>query len=197
MVEPLDKSMTQEAALLEKLTRIEENPSGCFAVHIHLSQLRPNNRQPHFINIAARAFDNLVNSADAILYSMMNQDIVLVCREVMVEDIDPYIEKIRTLFSEDPLASDQDEYEDRLSTWYDLASKEDFAAFFSVSSELVVKAEAIIDEMKRARGTRRSERRRSVDGTKPCSHQPKAPIDAHCRLDSPTDLYPHLAWQSR
>jgi hypothetical protein len=60
MVEPLDKSMTQEAALLEKLTRIEENPTGCFAVHIHLSQLRPNNRQPHFINIAARAFDNLI-----------------------------------------------------------------------------------------------------------------------------------------
>jgi len=82
---------------------------------------------------------------------MMNQDLVLVCREVMVEEIDPYIEKVRTLFSEDPLASDQDEYEDRLSTWYDLASKEDFAAFFSVSSELVVKAEAIIDEMKRTR----------------------------------------------
>ncbi len=151
MVEPLDKSMTQEAALLEKLTRIEENPTGCFAVHIHLSQLRPNNRQPHFINIAARAFDNLINSTDAILYPMMNQDLVLVCREVMVEEIDPCIEKVRTLFSEDPLASDQDEYEDRLSTWYDLASKEDFAAFFSVSSELVVKAEAIIDEMKRTR----------------------------------------------
>ena len=81
----------------------------------------------------------------------MNQDLVLVCREVMVEEIEPCTEKVRTLFSEDPLASDQDEYEDRLSTWYDLASKEDFAAFYSVSSELVVKAEAIIDEMKRTR----------------------------------------------
>ena len=89
MAEPLDKSMTQEAILLEKLSRIEENASGYFAVHVHLSRLRPSNRQPHFINIAARAFDPLIASADAVLYSMMNQDLILVCREILVEDIDP------------------------------------------------------------------------------------------------------------
>jgi len=93
MAKPLDASMTQEAVLLEKLSRIEENPSGYFAVHLHLSQLRPSNRQRHFINIAVRVFDNLVNNADAILYLMMNQDLVLICREILVEDIDPYINR--------------------------------------------------------------------------------------------------------
>ena len=112
MAEPLDKATTQEAVLLEKLSRIEENPGGHFAVHIHLSRLRPNNRQQHFINIAARAFDNLINNADAVLYTLTNQDMVLICRDILVEDIDPYIAKVRTLFSEDPLTDGEDEFED-------------------------------------------------------------------------------------
>ncbi len=149
MAEPLDKSMTQEALLLDKLSRIEENPSGYFAVHIHLSRLRATNRQPHFINIAVRAFDNLVNNADAIVHQMMNQDLMLVCREVMVDDIDPYIIKVRSMFSEDPLTMTDDEFEDQFTTWYDLAAQDDYAAFLSVVSELQVKAEEKIEEIKR------------------------------------------------
>lgn len=149
MADTLDKSLTQEAVLLEKLARIEENPSGYFAVHLHLSRLRPSNRQSHFIGIAARTFDNLVNNANAVLYVMMNQDIVLVCHDVLVEDMDPYIEKVRGMFSEDPIAAADDEFEDHFSTWYDLATREDFAAFLSAATELSVSAEKIIDEMKR------------------------------------------------
>ncbi len=149
MAESLDKSMTQEATLLDKLARIEENPSGYFAVHVHLSRLRPTNRQPHFINIAIRAFDNLVNNADAVVHQMMNQDLMLICREVMVDEIDPYITKVRSMFGEDPLTMGEDDLEDRLTTWYDLSAQEDFAAFLSVVTELSVKAEQMIDEIRR------------------------------------------------
>lgn len=149
MADVLDKSKTQETILLDKLTRIEENPAGYFAVHMHLSELRPSNRQPHFISIAARAFDNLVNGADAVIYDMMNQDLVLVCHDVLVEDIDPYISKVKTLFNEDPLTLDEDEYEDQFSTWYDLSSREDFAAFLSAITELSVYAENKIEEIKK------------------------------------------------
>lgn len=149
MVDALDKSTTQESILLDKLTRIEENPAGYFAVHMHLSELRPSNRQPHFITIAARAFDNLINGADAVLYDMMNQDLVLVCHDVMVDDIDPYISKVKTLFNEDPLTLDEDEYEDQFSTWYDLSAREDFAAFLSAITELSVSAENKIEELKK------------------------------------------------
>jgi EAL domain-containing protein (putative c-di-GMP-specific phosphodiesterase class I) len=149
MAELLDKSLTQETKLLERLSRIEENPAGYFAVHIHLSRLRPSNRQSHFIKIAARAFDPLISGNDAVVHLMMNQDLMLVCREVMVEDIDPYIEKVRSLFTEDPLTSGEDEFEDQLTTWYDLATTEDFAGFLSVVTELSVKAEEMIEELKR------------------------------------------------
>ncbi len=147
MAEPLDKTLTEEAILLEKLGRIEENSSGYFAVHLHLSQLRQSNRQTHFIRMAMRTFDNLVGGADTVVYSMMNSDIILVCREVLVEDIDPYIEKVRALFSEDPLTDvDDDSFEDHFSTWYDLATPEDFAGFFSVVTELAVEADKILAE---------------------------------------------------
>ena len=147
MVKPLDKPLTQEAVLLENLTRIEENPTGYFAVHLHLSELRTSNRQPHFINIATKVFDNLVAGNDAIVYLMMNKDLILLCHEVLVEDIDPYINKVRSMFSEDPMASNEDEFEDRMSTWYDLAAHEDFAAFLSAASELSVKAQVQVEEM--------------------------------------------------
>lgn len=151
MVKPLDKSLTQEAVLLERLSRIEENPTGYFAVHIHLSELRASNRQPHFINIATRVFDNLVAGNDAVVYSMMNKDLVLLCREILVEDIDPYIDKVRSMFSEDPLALGEDEFEDRMSTWFDLAARDDFAAFLSAATELSVKAQVQVEELQRAR----------------------------------------------
>ena len=151
MAEPFDKSTTQEAHILEKLSRIENSPADYFAVHLHLSKLRAANRQQHFLNIAARSFDNLVNSADAILYTMMTGDMALLCHDVMVDDIDPYITKVRSLFSEDPLTDSEDDFEDTFCTWYDLSSTEDFAAFLSAMTELSVQAEILIEERRRGK----------------------------------------------
>ncbi len=151
MAEPYDISTTQESVLLEKLSRIENSPAGYFSVHMHLSKLRASNKQAHFMNIAARGFDNLVNNADAVLYSMMNHDLVLLCHDVMVDDIDPYISKVRSLFSEDPLTAGGDEFEDALCTWYDLSNSEDFAAFLSAATELSVQAQIALDELRRDR----------------------------------------------
>ena len=47
---------SEESLLLSRLKRVEANPAGFFAIHIHLSQLRASNRQPHFITIAVRTF---------------------------------------------------------------------------------------------------------------------------------------------
>jgi len=151
MAEPFDKFTTQEAHILEKLSRIENSPAGYFAVHLHLSKLRAANRQQHFLNIAARSFDNLVNNADAILYTMMTGDMALLCHDVMVDDIDPYITKVRSLFSEDPLTDSEDDFEDTFCTWYDLSSTEDFAAFLSAMTELSVQAEILIEERRRGK----------------------------------------------
>lgn len=137
-----DSSTIEETLLVDRLARIADNPAGYFAVHVHLSELRPNNKQQNFISIAARVFENLISTADAILFRLSNGDLVLICREVPVDDIDPYIEKVRSLFSEDPLtATETDEFEDRFTTWYDLAHKDDLETFRQAAQLLADAAE--------------------------------------------------------
>ena len=137
-----DPSTIEETLLVDRLNRVADLPAGYFAVHLHLSDLRPNNRQPQFISIAARSFDNLINNADATLFRLSNADLVLICRNVPVDDIDPYIEKVRSLFGEDPLtATETNDFEDRFTTWYDLAHKEDFETFRQAARILADNAE--------------------------------------------------------
>ncbi|MDD9876188.1 MAG: hypothetical protein OXR84_01965 [Magnetovibrio sp.] len=138
---------TEVSLLLERLNRIELNASGYFAVHLHLSGLRQPHKQPHFIEIASRTFDIIVESNDATLFGLTNKDLVLICRNVDVDDVDSVIEKVRGLFSEDPLTElDDNAFEDRFSTWYDLSNPEDFAAFFAVLTDLAVEAEQRLEE---------------------------------------------------
>ncbi len=135
---------SSENLLIGRLKRIEHNASGYFAIQIHLSQLRKANRQPHFIHVATRTFDYLVESNDATLFSMANSDVVLVCRNIDVDDVDAAVDKARGLFNEDPLTVvDESGFEDNFATWYDLSNSEDFAAFFSVIADLSLEAERL------------------------------------------------------
>ncbi len=127
---------SEESLMLDHLRRIERARNGCCAVHFHLSRLQTPYRKPKFIRIAARSFDTLVNNADATLYVLSNSDMALICRGVRVEDIDTAAFKLRALFAEDPLASDDGE--DRFTTWYDLGEMADYTSF----EELTIRLEA-------------------------------------------------------
>ncbi len=116
--------------LLPHLQRIGEDRSGYYAVHIHLSRLRAGNRKPHFINIAARTFENILSNRSANLFRFPNSDLVLVCRDVPLDDVDPTLDKVRALFSEDPLSvGEEGSIDDKFSTWYDLSRDGDYSAF--------------------------------------------------------------------
>ncbi len=120
----------EEDLLLTHLERIGEDRSGYYAVHIHLSQLRAGNLKPHFIDIAARTFENLLSSHAANLFRLSNADFVLVCRDVPLDDVDPTLYKVRALFSEDPLSiGEEGSIDDKFSTWYDLSREGDYSAF--------------------------------------------------------------------
>jgi hypothetical protein len=120
----------EEELLLTHLRRIGDDRSGYYAVHIHLSRLRAGNRKPHFINIAARTFENFLSSHAANLFRLSNSDFVLVCRDVPLDDVDPTLYKVRALFSEDPLSvGEEGSIDDKFSTWYDLSRDGDYSAF--------------------------------------------------------------------
>lgn len=128
----------EERVLVDQVRRVGQSPKGYFAVHIHLSQLRVQYRQPHYLRIAARAFDNLINGNDATLYKLSNADMVLLCRNVPVENVDPPIVKLRTLFSEDPLTfGAEGSLDDRFTTWYDLSQAADYTSFLAVVEGLL------------------------------------------------------------
>ena len=140
---PSDEAPSEERLLLDHVHRIEAAPKGYYAVHIHLSQLGIQYRQPHFIRIAGRSFDALTNAHDVTHYVLGSSDMVLICREVSVNEIDPPILKLRSLFSEDPLTSGvEGSLDDRFTTWYDLSQAGDRSSFLSVAEELEAEAQA-------------------------------------------------------
>ena len=93
-----------ESMLRDHVERVRHNRVGRFAVHLHLSGLRPHNRRPYHIRIASRVFDSLLNTQDTQLYVLSSMDLILMCRDVRVDEVDFVVEKVRSLFRGDPLA---------------------------------------------------------------------------------------------
>ncbi|MEE8392828.1 MAG: hypothetical protein V3R66_00670 [Rhodospirillales bacterium] len=128
---------SQESLLLAHLERIDGVQSGFYAIHIHLSQLRSGNRKPHYLRIAARAFENLLNNFEATLFQFHSADFLLICREVPIEEVDPVIYKLRALFNEDPLTlGEEGSLDDRFTTWYDLSQGRDYSTLKEMAAEL-------------------------------------------------------------
>jgi hypothetical protein len=95
---------------------------------------------PHYIRIAACSFGNLTAAYEATLYILSNADVVLICREVPVDDLDPPIFKLRSLFSEAPLTfGTQDSLNSRFAISHDLAQMADFAGVL-ISAVLLLDA---------------------------------------------------------
>ena len=133
----------KERQLLDHLRRVDSDPAGYYVVHLHLSQLKPSNRQPHFLRIAGRSLEAISANHEVAVFPMFNDDFVLLCHDVDVDDIDPTIYKVRALFSEDPLTSGAEgSMEDRFASWYDMSSPADLSAFIAIANQLATDAAA-------------------------------------------------------
>lgn len=113
--------VTQESLLLAAAERIGRIREGRMAVHLHLSLLRPENRQDSHLRIAVRMLEPLVQFFRAQLFLLDNSDIVILCKDVRPVDLDNLVYRLRALFSKDPLTyRDEGDGRDRFFTWYDL-----------------------------------------------------------------------------
>ncbi len=135
------KAQPEEVLLRDRLRRIAEAPSGWFTVHLHLSELRPANKKPRYLRIAARSFESIVANSESTLFILGNADLVLVCRDVPIDEVDAAVGKVRSLFSEDPLAmAAEGSLEDHFSTWYDLSETNDLNQILAHSTRLAIEA---------------------------------------------------------
>ena len=116
---------TPESVLVETAERVGRIRDGRLVVHIHLSQLQPQNRDEGHVRITARLFETMVDAYHGQMFVLSNTDIVLLCKDARIADLDAAVFKLRALFSKDPLTYSNDMDEDRFATFYELESEYD------------------------------------------------------------------------
>ena len=128
-------ALSPEAALVDYMEKLKNQPMDRLAVHIHLSRLQPYNRRDHHVRVAALVFEGLVRQYEGRIFTLRNSDIVFIVRGVSPYQLDEAVTRLRYLFAEDPLTLSQDPGTDSaFCTWYRL--DRDYAAFLDRCREI-------------------------------------------------------------
>lgn len=144
------KRSADEAQLGDHAHRLSKFPTGWRAVYVHLSNLRPQNRQDHHKRIAVASFERVIRRYDGRLFRLENSDFVFACKGAELEEIEAVVNKLKTLFSEDPVASGS-ETGKRFTTWFDIANPPERDAFKNLADELYAQAEDRRDKERQSR----------------------------------------------
>lgn len=98
-----NRSLSQEHYLVEFARRLETTNDGRVAVHLHLSKLRAENRQPYQLRVANAFLKPLGDKYQGRIFPLGNGDTIMVLRDAKSDDIDNVLARLRYLFAEDPL----------------------------------------------------------------------------------------------
>ncbi len=117
-----NKKHSQENLLLDYAERLKRYRDGRRGVHLHLSRLRPQNRRPHHLRIAANTIEDFIFAFEGQLFRLGNSDMMFVVKDADLMQLDDVVMRLRTLFSEDPIASVNSTMEGhgRFATLYNL-----------------------------------------------------------------------------
>jgi hypothetical protein len=110
---------TTEALLLDVIVRLHDFRQDRQAVHIHLSNLQRRFKKADYLQLATDMFEAQVKNRDGRLFTVMGGDLVFLVRAMPLPDLVQAVDRLRILFSDDPLAQysrDGDEF----ATYYNL-----------------------------------------------------------------------------
>lgn len=107
---------TQEQLLLEYLRRLDNRREGRKAVRINLSSLMPANRREHHIRAATNSFESLVSDLMGQLFQLKNLDIFFIYKSEVHARVEDTVQKVKFLFSDDPLFDEKERSERNSST---------------------------------------------------------------------------------
>ena len=117
----IEVSSAQEYRLLDYVERLGRLRDGRKALHLHLSQLKSHHRREHHLRIAVSTFEHNVKSFEGQIFTLANQDVFFIYKNVDPVAIDEAVMRVRYLFTDDPLTQDmQDDGVDPFVTWYDV-----------------------------------------------------------------------------
>lgn len=143
---------SQEYALLDHAVRLERNLAGRLALHIHLSGLNGQDQREEQLETAAQHFEEMVSGIDGQLYRTFTDDIVFVGDGGRSDDLDGAVDRLRQMFSDDPLAQrPNDGEEDGFCTRY--ALDRDYPQFVALTRRLFDLSEARRQESNGAEDT--------------------------------------------
>ena len=128
----------QEALLLEYVQQLEKTRAGRKMLHLHLSQLRPYNRRDTHLRTAAANFDPIVRAANGQAFALLNGDIFFCYKGDIQAQVDAVVQRLRYLFGEDPLVSEEGAEGKEFATFLDAQTQYDdilFAARGATESE--------------------------------------------------------------
>ena len=120
-----------EYLLLDYVRRLEEHKEGRQAVQIHLSNLRPFNRREHHVRVAADNFESLIETLQGQLFTLKNADLFFIYKAEAHTAVENAVQRIRFLFSDDPLLSEVETETRRFCTWFDVDSEFDVLLKFA------------------------------------------------------------------
>ncbi len=113
-----------EGRFYDYVLRLDRLRANRLAVQVHISRLQPQNRRDYNLRIATHVFDNIIGQHEGELFVLSNSDIVFIAEGVPRLHIDRSLERLRALFSEDPLIY-MPENSDVFCSWYDLETDYD------------------------------------------------------------------------
>ncbi|MGF1611369.1 MAG: hypothetical protein ACFCUQ_18345 [Kiloniellales bacterium] len=91
-----------EAALLDYVERVGKQAAGRQGLHVRMSSLRPANRSPQRLRIAALTLEPLVSGFDGILFRLQNDDFVVFFKDASAEAVDQALMNLMELYADDP-----------------------------------------------------------------------------------------------
>ncbi len=118
-----DKLPSQEKLLVDYITRLEKHKDGRGLVHVHLSQLRPFNRREQHIRVASGHFEGMVSDMTGQLFTLKNADLFFVYKDEVKHQVETTLQKVRFLFSDDPLVDEEGVDGREFATWYDASEQ--------------------------------------------------------------------------
>jgi hypothetical protein len=108
-----------ENLLLEYIYKLERHRHGRSACRIRLSLLQPMNRRDHHIRAALSTFDGLIRRLKGQVFALSNADIVVIFKDVALDEVQAALIKLRFLFDDDPvLMREDDEGQAPFIEWY-------------------------------------------------------------------------------
>ena len=162
------RAPNQENLLLDYVHRLENHKADRGVIHMRLSNLRPFNRREQHIRAAASSFDALIKTLQGQLFTLANSDLIFIYKYESRVQVETVVQKVRFLFSDDPLLSEDDMQSVEFCTWYDVETE--FGQILRLSQNL---AEA--EEKRKATQARRDADTRDAHKTKEQQGNPLTP----------------------